>query len=205
MSGLKSLLDGKPWLKNTVHRLLIPKGQARPRWTTRVFINPWVHRRGRGAKVAGSARLDLFPFNRFELGAGSTVEDFVTLNNGVGDLCIGDNTRIGISNVLIAPVRIGNNCILAQNIVISGLNHGYENPDLPIKDQPVSKKEIVIEDDCWIGANVSIAAGVTVGKHAVVGAGSVVTKSVPPFHIAVGNPAKVIKKYDFAEKKWVKV
>lgn len=203
--NLKSYITGSAQLKAFVHWVLIPKGAARPRKLTSLFINPWFHKRGEHAKIASSARRDLFPFNRFELGKGSVVEDFATLNNGVGDLCIGSHTRIGISNVLIGPINIGDNCILAQNIVISGLNHGYENPDVPIKDQPVSTKPIVIEDECWIGANVSIAAGVSIGKHSVVGAGSVVTKSIPAFHLAVGNPAKLIKKYDFEQQKWIKL
>ncbi len=205
MSRLKTFITGLPWLKAWVHRILIPKGEARPRVFTKLFINPWFHKLGKGSRIASSVRRDLFPFNRFELGNGSAIEDFATLNNGVGDLKIGNHTRIGISNVLIAPVEVGNNCILAQNIVISGLNHGYQNPGIPIKDQPVETKPVVIEDECWIGANVSIAAGVRIGKHAVVGAGSAVTKPVPPYHVAVGNPARLIKKYDFTQQKWIRL
>jgi acetyltransferase-like isoleucine patch superfamily enzyme len=205
MSTLKAYITQSPSLKAWVHWLLIPKGEAKPRWITRWFVNPFFHRKQQGASIARSARVDLFPFNKFAMGSGSRVEDFATLNNGVGDLSIGKNTRIGISNVLIAPVSVGSNCILAQNIVISGLNHGYENPDIPIKDQPVDTKPVVIEDDCWIGANVSIAAGVTIGKHSVVGAGSVVTKSIPPYHVAVGNPARLIKAYDFSNQKWIRL
>ncbi|WP_281169845.1 acyltransferase [Flexithrix dorotheae] len=123
----------------------------------------------------------------------------------MGDLIIGNNSRVGIGNVLIGPVEIGNNCILAQNIVISGLNHGYEDPLIPIKDQPVMTKPISIKNDCWIGANVCITAGVEIGEHSIIGAGSVVTKSIPPFHVAVGNPAKLVKKYDFEARTWVKI
>ena len=115
---------------------------------------------------------------------------------------IGDRTLIGIGCVVIGPVRFGNNIILAQNIVISGLNHNYEDPDVPIVQQNVYTKPIIIEDDCWIGANAVITAGVTIGKHAVVAAGSVVTKNVPPYSIAAGNPAKVIKQYNAATKTW---
>ena len=184
---------------------MIPTGGKRPRRFVKWWVNPFFHHFGKNAHICSTVRQDLFPFNRFALGSGSTVEDFATLNNGVGDLLIGDRSRIGIGNVLIGPIKIGNDCILAQNIVISALNHGYEAIDLPIKDQPVTTRQIELEDECWIGANVSITAGVSIGKHSVVGAGSVVTKSVPPYHIAVGNPARLVKKYDFEKKEWVKI
>jgi len=130
------------------------------------------------------------------------IEDFSTINNGVGPVVIGDHTLIGIGCVVIGPVTFGHNIILAQNIVISGLNHNYEDPDLPIVQQNVYTKLIRIEDDCWIGANAVITAGVTIGKHSVVAAGSVVTKDVPPFSIAAGNPAKIIKQYNAETKSW---
>ena len=149
-------------------------------------------------------RLDVLPFNKFHLGAGSTIEALSTINNGVGDVVIGDNTLVGIGNVLIGPVTIGNNVILAQYIVASGLNHEYKDPATPIQMQPVTTATIVIEDDCWIAANAVITAGVTIGKHSVVAAGAVVTRDIPPFSIAAGNPARVIKRYDAAAKEWVR-
>ena len=133
------------------------------------------------------------PFNNFEIGRDSTIEDFSTVNNGVGDVIIGERTRIGLGNTLIGPVKIGNDIMLAQNIVLSGLNHGYVDISMPISDQPVETKPIVIEDEVWIGANAVVTAGVTVGKHAIVAAGSVVVKDVPPYTIVGGNPAKPLK------------
>ena len=99
----------------------------------------------------------------------------------------------------------GNNVILAQNIVVSGLNHEYKDPATPIRFQPVTTASIIIEDDCWIAANAVITAGVTIGKHSVIGAGAVVTRSIPPYSVATGNPAKVIKRYNEGMKEWVKV
>ncbi len=150
-------------------------------------------------------RLDVLPFNAFSLGVGSTIEDYCTINNGVGDVFIGDNTLIGIGNVIIGPVTIGNNVIFAQNIVASGLNHEYRDVTIPIHEQKVTVAPIVVEDECWIAANVVLTAGVTVGKHSVVAAGAVVTKSIPPYSVAVGNPARVIKKYNFDTKEWESV
>ncbi|MDN3585405.1 acyltransferase [Pedobacter aquatilis] len=149
--------------------------------------------------------MDVLPFNKFNLGNYSTIEDFATVNNGVGDVIIGDNTIIGVGNVIIGPVTIGNEVMMAQNIVVSGLNHGYENVEISPAKQKVICKNISIEDDVWIGANSVITAGVTLGKHCVIGAGSVVTKDIPPFSIAVGNPAKVIKKYSSTSDKWEKI
>ncbi|MCD6011897.1 MAG: acyltransferase [Flavipsychrobacter sp.] len=202
--SVTSIIKNNPKIKKLVHRLLIPKNEARPREWVKVFINPFIHKKGKKSIIRDSVRLDVLPFNKFVLGKGSVIEDFCTINNGVGDLFIGDNTLVGMGNVLIGPVTIGNNVILAQNIVMSGLNHEYRDVHVPIRFQDVTTRQIIIEDDCWIAANSVITSGVTVGKHSVVAAGSVVTKDVPSFSIVAGNPAKIIKRYDEATKEWVK-
>jgi len=124
------------------------------------------------------------------------VESFSCINNAVGDVTIGDNTRIGMHNTIIGPVSIGDNVILAQNIVVSALNHNYANPTLPICRQGVNVKPIVIDDDSWIGAGAILTQGVTIGKHSIVAAGAVVTKDVPPYSMVAGVPAKIIKSID---------
>lgn len=192
-------------LKKVVHRLIIAKGEAKPRLWVKLFVNRWFHTYGKGSKVRRYTRMDVHPFNKFCLGDHSTIENFCTINNGVGDVLIGDRTLIGMGNVLIGPVKVGNDVILAQNIVMSGLNHEYRNVHLPIHAQPVTVAPITIEDECWIGANAVITAGVTVGKHCVIAAGAVVTKDIPPYSVAAGNPARVIKQYDEAMDEWVKV
>lgn len=192
-------------LKRFVHWCLIPKRQARPRQWVKLLVNPLYHKKGRGVTVCRRTRMDVLPFNPFTIGNYSTIEDFATVNNGVGAVHIGSNSLVGIGNVIIGPVTIGSNVILAQNIVLSGLNHGYENIDTPIWKQSVSTAEIVIEDDCWIGANAVIIAGVTIGKHSVVAGGSVVTKNVPAYCVVAGNPAKIIKQYNFQTKQWEKI
>lgn len=194
-----------PKLKQIAHRMIFPRGQAKPRAWVRWFVNPFFHKRGAGSRIRSAVRMDVVPFNRFELGSNAVIESFSVINNGVGDVFIGESSFIGIGNVVIGPVNIGNHIIFAQHVVLSGLNHGYENPDLPIYQQPVSTALITVEDECWIGANVVITAGVTIGKHSVVAAGSVVTKSIPPYSIAVGSPARVIKQFNFETKSWEKV
>lgn len=203
--GLKEKINSNPVLKKLVHWMLIPTGQARPRLWVKLFVNPFVHKKGKGCKIRRYARMDVLPFNQFEMGDGATIEDFSTVNNGVGDIFIGSGTLIGMSNVIIGPVTIGNNVIFAQNIVASGLNHEYRDVDKPISMQKVMVSPIVIEDDCWIAANAVITSGVTIGKHCVIAAGAVVTKNIEPYSIAAGNPAKVIKRYNFESKEWVSV
>lgn len=191
-------------LKQFVLLMLIPRGQARPRTWVKWLVNPFFHKKGKGALVRRKTRMDVLPFNPFTLGAYSTIEDFATVNNGVGAVHIGEHVRIGIGNVLIGPVRIGNNVIIAQNVVMSGLNHNYDDVSLPISLQPVTTAEITVEDDCWIGANAVLTAGVRIGRHAVVAGGSVVTKDVPPFTVVGGNPARILKQYNQATKVWEK-
>jgi acetyltransferase-like isoleucine patch superfamily enzyme len=205
MEKYVQLIKNSPRLKKMALRLLMPANQARPRLWVRWLVNPFRHKKGKNSLIRSRTRIDVLPFNTFYLGESSTIEDFATVNNGVGHVIIGDRTRIGISCVVIGPVRIGNDVILAQNIVMSGLNHGYEDISLPIKDQKCSTSEIIIEDEVWIGANAVITAGVRIGKHSVIAAGSVVTKDVPPYSIAVGNPARVIKHYNPDTSRWEKV
>ncbi len=203
--GLKETIKNNPRLKVLAHRALLPKNEARPRWWVRNILNPFIHKKGFGAIIRSKVRVDLVPFNPFSIGEYSLIEDFSVINNGMGALQIGHHSVIGLSNVLIGPLSIGNNVIIAQHVVLSGLNHGYEDPDLPIKDQPCTTGKITIEDDCWIGANAVIVAGVTIGKHAIVAGGSVVTKDVSPFTIVAGNPAKPIKFYNHETKTWEKI
>lgn len=114
---------------------------------------------------------------------------------------IGEGLRIG-NHSNIGPfayvgcsgfIEIGNNVMISPRVSLYAENHNFSDVERPMKEQGVTKKFIKIEDDCWIAANSIILAGVTVGKGAIVAAGSVVTKDVPPFAIVAGNPAKVLK------------
>ncbi len=203
--SLKEKIKANPSLKKWVHWALVPKNEAKPRLWVKLFINPFFHKMGKNAIIRWRTRLDVLPFNQFNLGNDSIIEAFSTINNGVGDVLIGHHTLIGMGNVIIGPILIGNNVIFAQNIVASALNHEYKDVHIPIHKQPIITNPIVIEDDCWIAANSVITAGVTIGKHSVVAAGAIVTKSVPPYSVVAGNPAKIIKQYDFEQKDWKKI
>jgi acetyltransferase-like isoleucine patch superfamily enzyme len=203
--SLISKIKSNAKFKRIILFLLIPADEYRPRLWVRLFLNRFKHKRGRHSIIRRRTRIDVFPFNEFNLGARSVIEDFTTINNGVGNVNIGEKTFIGMGNVVIGPVTIGSNVILAQNIVISGLNHGYEDINIAPSLQKIQCKPIYISDDVWIGANSVITAGVTIGKHCIIGAGSVVTKDIPDFSVAVGNPAKIIKKYNSESANWEKV
>jgi acetyltransferase-like isoleucine patch superfamily enzyme len=195
-------IKSNPKLKKLVLYLLIAPQQARPRLWVRWLINPFKHHYGRRSLVRWKARLDVVPFNAFVVGAEAIIEDYAVINNGMGGVFIGNRSFIGISNVLIGPLRLGDNVIIAQHVVFSGLNHGYQDIDTPITDQPCTSAEIVVEDDVWIGANSVITAGVHIGKHAVIAGGSVVTKNVPAYSVVGGNPARVLKQYSAESKQW---
>jgi len=200
--GIKEKIKSNERLKKLALWSLMPRNQARPRLWVKLFVNPIKHKKGKRSLVRRRTRMDVMPFNHFILGDDSTIEDFSTVNNGVGDVIIGKRTRIGLGNVLIGPVKIGDDVMFAQNVVLSGLNHGYEDINIPPSLQKVSTKSIVVEDQVWIGANAVVTAGVTIGKHSIVAAGCVVVKDVPPYSIVGGNPGRLLKQYNHETKQW---
>jgi len=202
--SLATKIKSNPSLKKLALWLMIPKNEHRPRLWIKLFVNPFKHKRGSGSIIRWRTRLDVFPYNKFDMGINAVIEDFATINNGVGDVIIGNQSIVGLGNVIIGPVTIGNDVMLAQNIVLSGLNHGFEDVKVSPRKQKETCKQIIVSDDVWIGANAVITAGVTLGKHCIIGAGSVVTKDVPEYSVAVGNPARVIKQYNFATRTWEK-
>jgi acetyltransferase-like isoleucine patch superfamily enzyme len=149
--------------------------------------------------------MDVFPWNRFEIGALTTIESFTLINNGSGHVLLGSRVRIGVGSVVLGPVKMGHGSGLGQHVFVSGFNHGYNDASKNSSNQPLVIKETVIEDEAHIGANSVVLPGVRIGKRSQVGAGSVVTKDIPPFCIAAGNPAKILKRYDFEQKAWVRV
>jgi acetyltransferase-like isoleucine patch superfamily enzyme len=118
----------------------------------------------------------------------------VVANKGEGIL-IGSNSAVGALSFLGGQggIRIGNNVIMGPSVRIFSENHNFEDPAVPIRKQGESRQGVVIEDDCWIGAGATILDGATIGTGSVVAAASVVTRSVPPFSVVAGVPAKVIK------------
>ena len=199
--NLKEYIQNHPHLKKWVYRFLMHPVKTRPNWWIRPFQFLYM-KRGKGSVIYRSVRKDITPFHPFILGDYSIIEDFSCINNAVGEIIIGTHTRIGLHNTIIGPVHIGNQVNLAQGVVISGLNHNYKNVELTINEQSVFTSPITINDDVWIGANSVIVAGVTLGKHCIIGGGSIVTKDIPDYSVAIGNPAQVIKQYNPMTKNW---
>ena len=185
-------LKKSPKLKRWIDWIVMNQRDARPRWYIRLLAPLYQHR-GRGSKIYWSVRMDTPPYRRFILGKKSVIESYCCINNAVGDVVIGDHTRIGIHNTIIGPVCIGSHVNLAQGITVTALNHNFEETDKRIDEQGISTKPVVIGDDVWIGANAVVLPGVTIGSHCVVAAGAVVTKDVPAHSLVGGVPAKLIK------------
>ena len=115
---------------------------------------------------------------------------------------IGDNSGIGVNCHVPFDIRIGNDVMMGPEVLIisRNQNHRFDNLDLPMRLQGYQESPpVVIEDDVWLGTRVIIMPGLKIGKGAIIGAGAIVTKDVPPYAICVGNPARIIR-YRNAEK-----
>jgi len=110
-------------------------------------------------------------------------------------LTIGDN--VGIAQNCFIQVRgavtIGSNVMFGPNVSIFSENHGFERTDIPMIEQDTTRKEVIIEDNVWLGTKSVILAGVVIGQGSIIAAGAIVNSSVPPYSIVAGVPAKVIK------------
>lgn len=138
--------------------------------------------------------MDTPPYRKFVIGKRSVVESYSCVNNAVGDVVIGNHTRIGLHSTVIGPVSIGSHVNLAQGVTVSALNHNFSETDKRIDEQGITTRQIVIEDDVWIGTNATVLAGVRIGSHSVIAAGAVVTHDIPPHSLAAGVPAQVKRK-----------
>ncbi len=113
-----------------------------------------------------------------------------------GQLRIGDNVSFNRNSFVDASsgvVHIGDDCLFGPNVVIRSSNHRHSNVDIPIRKQGHVPGKIIIGNDVWVGANVVILPDVTIGKGCIVGAGAVVTASLPDNAIAVGVPARIMR------------
>lgn len=181
--------------------LLFSKRTGRPRLWWRLLIRLF-QPGARKAWIHPAARLDLLPYYRFSAGPGTRIEESSLLNNGAGPVSIGARGLIGVRSVVVGPVTLGNDVLIAQHVVISGVNHLLASPLDPSQRQRCSMAQITIGDHVWIGANSVVTAGVTIGTGAVIGAGAVVTRDVPAWSVAVGNPARVVRVYNPDTATW---
>lgn len=113
-------------------------------------------------------------------------------------LRIGDNSAVGAYSYLAGQggISIGNNVIMGPMVTMHSEDHSFENVEIPIRLQPTTRKGIIIEDNCWIGAKTTIVDGVHIGFGSIVAAGAVVTKDVPSLSVVGGVPARLIRVLD---------
>ena len=191
--SLRNSIGNMVKLKRLLDFIIMNQKLTRPRWYVRILAPLYQHRAW-SAKIYHSVRMDTPPYRTFSIGKNSVVESFSCINNAVGDVVIGDFSRIGLHSTGIGPVTIGSHVNLAQGITVTALNHNFSTKDKFIDEQGVATSPIVIEDDVWIGANAVILPGVRIGRHSVIAAGAVVNRDVPPYSLAVGVPAQVKRK-----------
>jgi acetyltransferase-like isoleucine patch superfamily enzyme len=113
-----------------------------------------------------------------------------------GDITLGRNTNIGFNSMIFSGsnVSLGENTILASFVYLIGGGHDYTRTDIPIAEQDKPSLGISVGDNCWLGAGAKVFDGISIGEDSIIGAGAVVIKDVPPFSIAAGMPARIIRK-----------
>lgn len=126
-------------------------------------------------------------------GSNVNIEHGAYFGNGF-EITLGDNSGIGLNARLSGPINIGQNVMMGPEVMIYTSNHCSARTDIPMIEQgETDKAPVTIEDDVWIGARAILLPGVTVGRGAIIAAGSIVTKDVSPYTVVGGNPARVIK------------
>ena len=174
------------------------------------------HRRARGFCAFGAGSAICFPVTALygeryiRLGAQTIVGPHVTLSAGVSPdheldrdtvVSIGDRCLIGRGSGIVAheSIEIGDDVFTGHHVYVTDANHGYEDVDVPIGRQFAAPKPVSIGAGSWLGHGSIVLPGSRIGRHVVIGAGSVVTGQIPDFSVAVGVPAKVVRRYDPTE------
>ncbi|MBZ5533946.1 MAG: acyltransferase [Acidobacteriia bacterium] len=183
------------------------KGLVLQRRFVMAFIAPGVNLRGaslirlgkgvtleRGVTIDGLMRKGVVLGDHVKIGPYSTLVGAPVSNLGEG-IRMGANSAVDAYSFIGSSgfVAIGDNVIMGQHVCFHPENHNFERTDVPIRLQGTTRQGITIEDDVWVGANVTFLDGAVVGRGSVIGAGSVVRGAIPPYSIAVGIPARVVR------------
>jgi acetyltransferase-like isoleucine patch superfamily enzyme len=172
-----------PWNRAQIHWQLMRRG-AFARWP--------LH--GNVLEALREGRLEIGPEVLLEPDVWITAPGGARVRIGAGSFL-----NLGVMVAAEDLVEIGEHCMLANGCFVSDANHRHDDPDRPITWQGFqSKGPTRIGDNCWLGANVVVTSGVTIGERCVIGANSVVTHDIAPFSIAVGLPAKTIRRVEYA-------
>jgi serine acetyltransferase len=156
----------------------------------------------------------LFGERYIRLGEGSVIGPYSTLSAGVGPgqvlehesvVRIGDRCVIGTGSAIVghASVDIGDDVWTGPHVYVTDANHGYEDVTVPIGRQFAATRPVRIGSGSWLGAGVVVLPGATIGSHVVVGAGAVVAEDLPDNSVAVGSPARVVRRY--VDGEWISV
>jgi acetyltransferase-like isoleucine patch superfamily enzyme len=167
-----------PWNRGRIHWELMRRG-AFARWPLHGNV------------------LEALQDGRLEVGANTMFEPNVWITMGdEGRVRIGEGTFLNIAVMVAALdlVEIGAHCMLANGCFVTDANHRFDDPNRPVPWQGfTSKGPTRLGDNVWLGANVVVTSGVTIGERSVIGANSVVTHDIPPYSVAAGAPAKVLR------------
>ena len=136
--GLKEKIKDNERLRNFVMWTISPKRRPRPRLWIKLFVNPFLHKKGKRSKIRRPSRMDLFPYKKFHLGQDATVESFCVINNGAGDVIIGDRVRVGIGSVIIGNkygvyINSSNATRIRNNWIVGNTDYGVYNGLASIK------------------------------------------------------------------------
>ena len=188
-----SLLLRRAWLRLRLGRFgddTLVEARVRLQYPDRIQL-------GNGVRIASQVtlRANTDKASGIRIADGSTVHESVLIAANRGQVNIGRHSWIGPFCLVYGngDVSIGDNVLVAGHSSINTVSHHFERCDIPINDQGIHCDPVRIEDDVWIGMNAVILQGITIGRGAIVGAGAVVTRDVPPWSIVTGVPARVIR------------
>ncbi|HRV80516.1 MAG TPA: acyltransferase [Planctomycetota bacterium] len=185
----------RPWLGSCAGALYVGR-HARLNHRRHLYL-------GHSVKIEEGAEIHALSSHGVHLGDGVTVGRYASIRpSGYYGTDIGHGLRVGAHSAIGAfawigasgPVVIGEGVLMGPRVVILPENHNHADSTRPIREQGVTRLGVTIEDDCWLGADCKILAGVRVGRGAIVAAGAVVHRDVPAGHIVGGVPAKILKR-----------
>jgi acetyltransferase-like isoleucine patch superfamily enzyme len=175
-------------------RSSLPWNRARIHWEfmrREAFVRWPVH--GNVLESLREGRLQVGPGTLLEPGVWITAPGSARVHIGAGSFL-----NLGVMLAAQELVEIGDHCMLANGCFVSDANHRFDDPEKPITWQGFeSKGPTRIGANCWLGANVVVTSGVRIGERCVIGANSVVTGEIPPFSIAAGAPARVLRQVQY--------
>lgn len=198
---IKFLLTNHPLVQLFIKRYKYGKGIH---YSVDLNVNEGVFNIGFNSSIGKFSILVIPKKTKLIIGNSTYVGRYVEIGPAPSEIVIKNNITIQDRCMLLGKIQIHSNTIIGPNVFISsGQHHFNQIPPMPIRMQDdlvlssklkYEHKQVIIEEDCWIGTYSVIMPGVTIGKGSIIGSGSIVTKNIPPYSIAVGNPCHVIKK-----------